>query len=159
CVIELENQVLGEIIPIVGTPYTLNYRSDRVPGRVKGLNISLSGTSVPPSLVSIGLQVSVAGQTHQFKFPAAPNQQTTFVWDGRDAYGRPVQGGQVASAAIDYEYPVVYREPGSTSQAFAGLGSATIFSGASINTMFVSSLFSANLGEGITDARALGMGG
>jgi hypothetical protein len=33
-VIECQNQILGEVLPITGAPYSLNYRSDRVPGRV-----------------------------------------------------------------------------------------------------------------------------
>ena len=31
-IIECQNQVLGERVPVTGTPFTLNYRSNRVPG-------------------------------------------------------------------------------------------------------------------------------
>ena len=45
---EFENQVLTESIPVLGTPFTLNYRSDGVPGFLANnvLNITLSSTSV-----------------------------------------------------------------------------------------------------------------
>jgi RHS repeat-associated protein len=33
-IIECQNQILGEAIDIVGTPFSLNYRSDRVPGHM-----------------------------------------------------------------------------------------------------------------------------
>ena len=44
-IILCENQVLGEQSPIAGTPYTLAYQSDRVPGRRTGdtLQIPLTG--------------------------------------------------------------------------------------------------------------------
>lgn len=47
CVIENENRVFGEEIPIVGTPYSLHYRSSRQPGDVamRWLHIPLTGSA------------------------------------------------------------------------------------------------------------------
>ena len=44
-IIECQNQVLGEVVGITGTPFSLNYRSDRNPGyRVAStLQIQVSG--------------------------------------------------------------------------------------------------------------------
>jgi hypothetical protein len=67
----------------VGTPFSLNYRSDRVPGRsaTNRLYIQLSGTTIPDSLVRIDLEIVVAGRKFFQQFPAAPNRYT--LWDGR----------------------------------------------------------------------------
>ena len=49
---------------VVGTPYTLNYRSSRVPGRTpRARCASLSGATVPASLKRIELDVQVAGRS------------------------------------------------------------------------------------------------
>ncbi|HEX6940998.1 MAG TPA: carboxypeptidase regulatory-like domain-containing protein, partial [Longimicrobiales bacterium] len=109
-VIECENQVLGEVIPVDGTEFTLNYRSDRVPGygASKTLTIPISGDSVPASLEDIIVRVESAGQVFQDTFPADPNQEYTVVWNGKDAYGRPIAGRQPARVSIGYSYPYNY---------------------------------------------------
>ncbi len=63
-IIECENQTLGEFLDIAGTPFSLNYRSDRVAGRVaaKSLRIPVSRGEMPASLDHIELEVTVAGQ-------------------------------------------------------------------------------------------------
>lgn len=47
-IIEIANQTLGERVPVTGTPYALNYRSDRVPGRKDQyqLHIPITGTDL-----------------------------------------------------------------------------------------------------------------
>jgi RHS repeat-associated protein len=158
-IIDCENQVLGESIPIVGTPYTLNYRSDRVPGRVATRTIRLSGASVPASLASIGLHMSVAGRNFDQTFPAGPNQQTTFVWDRLDAYGRQVLGGQTLSVTIDYNYPTSYKDPGPLPNAFNSVGGVTLGANPTRQQVSISQSFTTTIGEGLTDARAVGLGG
>jgi hypothetical protein len=56
-VIGCETQALGEALPVTGTPFSLHYQSERVPGRKaeKTLAIPLSGASVPASLKRIDL--------------------------------------------------------------------------------------------------------
>src|SRR4029079_18065771 len=95
-IIGCETQTLGEAGPVTGTGFRLHYQSDRIPGN-KGANIlqiPLSGASVPASLKRIDLEVIVAGQRVTQSFAAAPNQTTTFTWNGQDMYGRPLQGQQ-----------------------------------------------------------------
>ncbi|MGI9341965.1 MAG: PKD domain-containing protein [Gammaproteobacteria bacterium] len=123
-IIECQNQVLGERLGLAGIPYTLNYRSSRMPGRTanRTIKIPLSGASVPASLLRIRLSVLIAGQRHDEEFPSEPNQTATFTWDGLDAYGRPVQGGQTAEVVITYFYPAVYRAPAEFAQSFARFG-------------------------------------
>ena len=105
-IIGCQDQTLGEAVGVVGTPFSLHYASDRTPGRVSAntLTIPLSGATVPSVLKRIELEVTVAGRTFKQTFPAAANQSTTFVWDGRDSYGRKLQGQQIASIRIGYVY-------------------------------------------------------
>jgi RHS repeat-associated protein len=109
-IIECQNQVLGERLPVVGTPFTLNYRSNRVTGSPasRTLNIPLIGGSVPGSLMGIVLKVTIAGRTFEQEFGPTPNQSATFVWDGLDAYGRPLQGSQRVNIGIGYVYRPQY---------------------------------------------------
>lgn len=121
-IIKIEAQTNGEAVDVVGTPFFLRYSSDRVPGRKAGysMRIPLSGPSLPTDDVTGGqidrieLRVDVAGRTFRQTFPAAPNQSTTFTWDGRDAYGRFVQGQVPATVTTSYVwtrsiYPVMDR--------------------------------------------------
>jgi len=88
--------VLGESIPITGTPYSLNYRSHRVLGRIaeRTLNIPLSEDTLPASLEEIILEIEIAGRKFKQTYPPQTNLTHTFTWDGKDTYGRTLQGGQ-----------------------------------------------------------------
>src|SRR5262249_39430533 len=126
--VECQNQTLGETVPIVGTPFSLNYRSNRVPGHraANRLSIPLSGATIPDSLMRIDLEVLVAGRRFSQQFPAAPNQRYTFVWDGKDAYGRTLQGQQPITVRIGYLYQAVYLTPASLSASFAAMSDLLI---------------------------------
>ncbi|HET6550692.1 MAG TPA: CARDB domain-containing protein, partial [Solirubrobacter sp.] len=123
-IILCDNQVLGEQSSIAGTPYTLAYQSDRVPGRRTGdsLEIPLTGPAPPASMSRVDLKIEVAGRTIEKSFARAPNLAYTFVFDGTDAYGRPVQGRQKVDVAIDYVYPAVYRAPATFGSSFSAIG-------------------------------------
>lgn len=111
--VEALDQVLQEVLPLAGTPLTLTYRSDRVPGCAAGYSttIPLSGDFLPGTLQRIELEVEVAGQVHRETFPPATRQRTTFTWDGLDAYGRPVQGARPARVRVGYVYAGFYLRP------------------------------------------------
>jgi len=125
-IIGCQDQVLGEAVEIAGTPFSLHYQSDRVPGRKEAytLKIPLSGTSVPANLTGINLEVFVAGRSILYSFPAAPNQSQTFTWDGKDAYGRILQGNQPVDVRIGYAYRAVYLNPAQIGQAFGAFGNS-----------------------------------
>lgn len=112
-VIECQNETLGESIAVTGTPFSLVYRSNRVPGWTASYatRIWLSGPTVPASLLRIELQVSVAGRLFSQTFSNAPNQSYVFTWDGKDIYGRPLAGRQPAIVTIGYVYPGAYEKP------------------------------------------------
>jgi len=118
-VVDCENGTLGEGIAIVGTPYSLHYSSDRVPGRARStLSLPLSGPSVPASLQTITLDIEVAGQKISQSFPAQPNLSTTFTWGGKDGYGREVYGRVEAKVKIGFVYDAVYAAPNAGGAAF-----------------------------------------
>jgi hypothetical protein len=118
-IIGCQNQMVGESIPIVGTPYALHYASNRVLGRREAytLDIPLSAT-VPASLVRIDVKITIAGREFEDTFPAAPNQSMTFTWDGKDAYGRLLQGATPVTVVIKYIYPTSYAIPPDVTRSF-----------------------------------------
>lgn len=119
-IIECENQVLGQQIPVAGTAQTLNYRSDRVSGRTVAysMEISLSGNQVPDSLRRIDLRIGVAGRQITKNFAASANQKFAFTWDGTDGFGRHLKGPQDVTVRVGYVYPAIYYEPGSFPRSF-----------------------------------------
>jgi YD repeat-containing protein len=107
----IQNQTLGESLPIAGTPFSLNYRSNRVTGYLSSakVRIPLSGASLIGAVQRIDLDVAVAGRSFHQEFAPAPNLETTFEWDGKDAYGRSVEGGQPAVVRISNIYKGTYQ--------------------------------------------------
>src|SRR5262249_31317484 len=109
-IIDCENQILGEALPVSGTSYALTYFSDRVPGRWAAYTLKLRVLPVPKpaSLKRIDVIFTVAGQVEEQHFdctasPGCDDSTTaTFVWDGKDVYGRAVQGRQPAEVRIGY---------------------------------------------------------
>ena len=123
------NQTLGERLKLTGTPFALHYESSRVPGYKEAyrLDIPLTGPSIRSSLRRVELEVSVAGQTFTKSFETpAPNMEHTYTWDGKDAYGRPVEGAHNATVKIGYVYPAVYLEPDEFEASFGQFGGAAV---------------------------------
>lgn len=157
-IIECQNQVLGEKIPIVGTPFSLHYRSDRVPGRkaFNTLRISLSGATLPASLRRIELRIEIAGRNFAFSFPGTPTQAFTYSWDGLDVYGRPVVGLQLVTIRLGYVYPAVYRDPSDLARNF-GLPSSTGITRSARSEITLWQSWQGSLG--LWDAHAAALGG
>ena len=83
----------------------------------------------------------------------------TFVWDRRDAYGREVVGGQTLSVKIDYNYPTTYKEPGPFPAGFNSVGLVSLNANPTRQQINLSQSFTTTIGEGLTDARTIGLGG
>ena len=112
-IIECENSVLGEEIPISGTDLSLAYRSDRVIGRTASysLTIPVVPKNVPASLAAYSVEVSGAGRKFSWGFTRnnVPVSGTVvFVWDGKDGYGRDVNGKQLFKVRVGYGYGADY---------------------------------------------------
>ena len=110
-IISCENQALGEALPLAGTPFSLHYQSDRVPGykAESSIELQLSEATLPTNadLESLELSVNIAGQHFQASFSPTPNRYFTYSWDGLDVFGRVMQGTQRISVERCYKYKAV----------------------------------------------------
>ncbi len=129
-VISPVNQIFGENIRLVGVPFYLHYRSDRVLGRraAATMEIPLTGNALlPANLKRIELTVNIAGQSVDLVFPPLPpNRSYTFTWDGRDVYGRFLNGAHTANIRVSHVYPGAYGMTAESAYAFALVGDATV---------------------------------
>jgi RHS repeat-associated protein len=130
-----------------------------VPGysAYSAITIPLSGASVPASLARIELEVSVAGEDFTESFGAAPNESTGFQWDGKDGFGRTVQGTQLVSVRVGYVYPAVYLQPDEIDQSFAGVAGSPITGSEARQEITVWQGWSGQVSR--KDARGEGLGG
>lgn len=115
-----DRQTLGERIPIAGTPYALVYQSDRVPGGAaeRSLTIEVTSSTPPQSLLSATVEIDVAGQHQQQAFAPTANQTLDFTWDGKDAYGRALQGLQPCRVRVRYLYNLTFGAPAAGPASF-----------------------------------------
>ena len=160
-IIECQNQVLGERIPVVGTAFTLNYRSSRVSGfeNAYTLEIPLSGDNIPDTLKRIDLEVFVAGRHFKETFPATTNLSHAFIWDGKDVYDRVLQGAQPVRVRVGYVYDAVYYEPAEFEQSFARFGNNEIEGVEAREEVIIWQELMSNIGLLDANGRALGSWG
>ncbi len=154
-IIECETQVLREVLPLAGTEFSLNYASNRVPGRkdYRTMRIPLSGPAVPASLKRIDLEVKVGGLSWKESFAPLPSQTYDFVWDGHDGLGRSLQGSQGAEAMVRFTYDGVYAR---TAQ-FGAVAGVALTGSMSRNELYMTRR--REQAVGIWDARVMGFGG
>ncbi len=108
-IINCANQTLGEALNLVGTPFSLHYQSNRAAGATAAASLEIPLTNVLPNdITGVELEIAIAGKIINQHFSPAPNLSTTFAWDGKDAYGRAVQGRATATIRIGYTYKGVY---------------------------------------------------
>lgn len=113
-IIDCQNQTLGQSVDIIGTTFSLNYRSDRLPGRSSSYSLTIPVTkdTIPFGLKHVLVEIDIAGSRRfEQQIAAAPNQTVNFTWDGIDAYGRRLRGEQPAKVKIGYVYDAVYTQP------------------------------------------------
>ncbi len=127
-IIEVENQVLQENIPITGTEFSLNYASNRVIGR-KAANMitaKLTGTNTNKFIKRVEVEVNVAGKQYITSYDPKPNLTYNFIWPGQDTYGRWVKGGQIAKVRVGYVYDAVYQQPAEFTRSFSAISGVSI---------------------------------
>ena len=158
-IIECENQVVGQKVPLVGMQFNLHYRSSRVPGRTaaRKLTIPISALVVPASVERIEVSIDVAGRNFTTPFGKALNQQTSFDWDGLDGYGRPMQGRQAATIRVGYVYKAVYVGPANFERSFERAGGDIITGNTARTEVTIPKTFFGYVGA--FDARGAGLGG
>lgn len=126
-IIECQNQTLRERLALPGVPFDLYYSSARVRGRqvARKATIRLTGPDPSPSLKRVELQLSVAGQHHEWSFGREADRSFDFLWDGRDGYGRRVVGSVNLYVLVRHVYPATYLEPADFEASFASLSEST----------------------------------
>src|SRR5690606_10672646 len=102
----VETQASVQSLGIVGTPYSLRYQSDRSLGYGPGLELVVP---VIPETVPDGLELAAsivdgAGQRFTAAFEPEPDQAHVVEWDGRDGFGRLLQGPQTAEVSLGYVF-------------------------------------------------------
>lgn len=115
-IIECENQVLGEEIPIASSQYKLVYRSGRVPGysAARQARLTIPKSSLPDSAKQVICRVTVAGKdweaTHDRPGTSWPAGGVTcdYTWDGMDSFGRQPSGAQPATFKVGLVYDGSY---------------------------------------------------
>ncbi len=121
-IIDCHNQTLGERIGMAGTSLTLNYNSGVQRGHRDAyrIDIPITDANPPAGLTATHVRVSTEGQVVEETLGASPNLTYSYSWDGRDAYGRLLQGESYAHIAIGFEYQAaIYTNPDERAQAFA----------------------------------------
>ena len=103
-IISCQNQTLGEALNIPDTSFRLHYQSDRLPGYLAARTLDIPLTAERSDMNKVILYIDVAGQRIRKDFAPAPKLTYTYTWDGRDGYGREVQGEQPVRISIGYYY-------------------------------------------------------
>ncbi|MCC6759314.1 MAG: PASTA domain-containing protein, partial [Candidatus Omnitrophica bacterium] len=157
-VIECQTQVLGESVEVAGTPFSLNYRSNRAAGHKSSYTtqINVSKSPVPASLKRIVLDTSIAGQYYHQEFAPQNNLIVPFTWDGKDAYGRVLREPQVVSFRVGYVYDGVYTNI--TNFGWALVSGSTTGSGVTLRQEITSWQTATDI-LGVWDSRHEGLGG
>jgi hypothetical protein len=68
----------------------------------------LTEPNPPASLAEVRLRINVAGQQHETSLASAPNPGYSFLWDGKDDFGRSVNGVVGSEIFVRFRYPLVY---------------------------------------------------
>lgn len=115
-ILECENQIVRQQIPITGTPFSLAYSSHRTPGwgADQAASYEMRGATVPDSLEQISLQLNgngiLEGRTALRKeFDNRPFMTWIARIPTHDAFGRPVTGQRNFRVRFGYSYPLIYR--------------------------------------------------
>ncbi len=99
-IINVDQMSVGESVPIVGTPFSLNYSSERVPGNLG--NYRLRVPLFSPDASSVKLQVDWLNQ--QLQKSLAAQGTYDFVWNGLDSAGQEVPGPIQATVRLEHDY-------------------------------------------------------
>lgn len=103
-IILTENQVLGEMVPIVGANFQLAYFTNKVVGRTGDytIRIPLTSKSYHPHLKQVKYSVTINNQLLESKTVIiAPNLSARYIWNGLTA-GKTNLGSGLAEVVIEY---------------------------------------------------------
>ena len=155
-ILECVNRVLGEDIPIAGTPYSLHYRSDRASKANRTVRIPLTEGSLPVAQPTrIDVEIEVAGQRHLISRTPPYDLWDTleWTWDGKDAFGSTLDGSAIATVKVKNVYAGVL----GTTASFGQFPSGTLNGNRERREIYLENYREIVLGG--RDAAKLGFGG
>ena len=125
--IECQSQVLREDIPLAGTDQSLHYRSDRAEKYTAGrsLRVAIPEGEIPDIATSVRITLAIAGTEDSRTFPSFQDVDTTFQWDGKDAYGRTLFGAHTYTLKIGFVYEAFYAQASGGGAGGGGDGGAS----------------------------------
>jgi RHS repeat-associated protein len=158
-IIGCDDLTLGERLAVAGTDRELAYQSERVPGRAnRVVRVPITGATPPPGVKSAEMVVEVAGQRSVASWnDPGPNVVTNASWNGKDAYGREVQGSQLMTIWVGYTYNGVYKTARGGGSGFGSAGVDAITGSRTREEVTLWSMQQVPVGS--IDARAAGLGG
>ena len=109
-VIGIDNQTLGEEIPIPGAGFSLTYSSARQVGYFSRnqISIPLYNANVDGNAVGATIGITVGNQSANNNFPPVANTNTSFTYNGLTASGSLSEFGQSATISSTFnDAPVV----------------------------------------------------
>lgn len=112
---ELETQAFGERIPLFGSSFYLTYKSDRTPGYTENATINLDVSerfSLGTAETGVFSDLYVAGRKIRETITSSDPKQFKLYWNGRDAFGRTVNGlqhVQVETTSIEVSHQYLLR--------------------------------------------------
>jgi RHS repeat-associated protein len=106
-IIKVDNLVIGETIPIVGTPWNLVYFSDRVLGRQADykIHVPMTDATLDANVTNVTATVTIAGQTINHTVSAATNLSWDFYWNSLDGSSNLVTSAS-AQVSVAQAYSV-----------------------------------------------------
>jgi RHS repeat-associated protein len=160
-IIDCEARTISEIVPIDGTAESLRYDSGRVAGRLTGRTVEIPVTSadVPADLKRIDVDICVLERCEKRTFAPAANINTTYVWNGTDAYGRPVTKPADVSVRVQYIYPAIYKTPAEFERSFGSTGGASLLTSRSEGEISIAANFEVTVDPVATNPAQADVGG
>ena len=102
--IVVESRVLREIIPIPYSRARLVYHSGRARGYLSTIELRLTPSSIPATLKTIQLRITIEGVLFVKTFEADPNLKFTYSWRRLNIYRQRVYGTTTAVVKVGYNY-------------------------------------------------------
>jgi RHS repeat-associated protein len=110
-VLRMQNQTLSEFFPVSGTGLALGWHSNRFNVRSAGVNLALgllADGGQPEGVRGTFFRLDVAGRTIVVEnFDGGIGDAQRLAWDGKDVFGRTVQGSVPARASTGYGFGAV----------------------------------------------------
>ncbi len=119
--VDSENRILGQRLDLVAAGASLEYWSDRVPGRraAHQLEIPLTGATVSPRFLRIDLLVEVEGRRLERSFAPAAELSTTVDWSDLGAQELSSSEPTDWTVELGYVYAAEFGEALTTDRSFA----------------------------------------